>query len=94
MPHKHVTVTVDAETVARIEERLDPGETVAHWMRDAAEMRLDGAVGGSADGPDDGSRPDGGDERGSGPDDSRDRRPDRDFDDRGPAYEFVDDCAI
>lgn len=81
--HSHVTVTVETETVERIEERLDPGETVAHWMRDAVELRLDGdqTAEDGRDGRDGGSDGDGGGDR------DREDAP-------GPVYEFVDDCAI
>lgn len=41
MPHQHVTVTLEAETVERIEAELDGGESVAAWLRAAAEERLD-----------------------------------------------------
>lgn len=62
VPHNHVTVTVEADTVARIEERLDPGETVADWMRDAVVARLEDEPGDDADRTDDSTRADGRDD--------------------------------
>ena len=37
MSHKHVTVTLDAETVANIEAALEGGETVADRVRALVE---------------------------------------------------------
>lgn len=42
MRHRHVPVTLEAETVAAIEDRLEGGETVSAWVAEAARRRLDG----------------------------------------------------
>jgi IS4 transposase len=42
MRHEHLVVTVESGTKARIEDDLDPGETVEAWVADAIEEKLAG----------------------------------------------------
>ncbi|UPV98830.1 hypothetical protein M0R88_09825 [Halorussus gelatinilyticus] len=41
MRHEHLVVTVEADTKARIDERLDGGESLEAWVADAIERKLD-----------------------------------------------------
>lgn len=49
MPHEHVTVTLDADTVGRIEADLDPGQSVADRVREVVERRYGDDAGNRGD---------------------------------------------
>ena len=53
MPHEHVTVTLDGETVERIETDLDEGETVADRVRALVEREYGEQAGPSVEFVDD-----------------------------------------
>lgn len=93
MRHEHLVVTVESGTKARIEDDLDPGETVEAWVADAIEGKLasEGATGRET------ADRKAGDDRIGESDDSEDggecdEREDADDYDEG--FEYVDDCAI
>jgi hypothetical protein len=103
MRHEHLMVTVDSGIKVRIEEDLDPGETVEAWVADAIDAKLadeeaesSEAIRADSDGveaSDDERKPDG-DKTNPDGDTLKIDDSDETTDGYDEGFEYVDDCSI